>query len=286
MCSRRPEADRERHLLLQIACSLYARDLLSLGKAAELAGIETVDFARKLGSRGIARHYTEAELASDAACDRVFENLFLEPIANGGGFHKIKESGTRFFEPGGDGSGLLDALEKVLHVMALFVKTFVILRRATFVGLWRNACPKSERLGQLPERSAAAGFVPGDLRRGHETDSTDWFGPETIVSTVIGFVENVGLFLENSIYNQVVLHRFGGPERSLEARPMFRRNDSLGLQTFQMCAPDEAFRITSVSRQLVARRASLRKLPALPDLKALHWINLNRHRVEFRTLHP
>jgi predicted HTH domain antitoxin len=70
MCSRRPEADRERHLLLQIACSLYARDLLSLGKAAELAGIETVDFARKLGSRGIARHYTEAELAADAAYAR------------------------------------------------------------------------------------------------------------------------------------------------------------------------------------------------------------------------
>jgi predicted HTH domain antitoxin len=65
-----PEADRERYLLLEIACSLYARDLLSLGKAAELAGIAKVDFGRELGSRGIARHYTEAELAADAAYAR------------------------------------------------------------------------------------------------------------------------------------------------------------------------------------------------------------------------
>lgn len=128
--------------------------------------------------------------------------------------------------------------------------------------------------------------VPIDQRREYETDFTDWLGPETIVSTVIGFIEDVGLFLENSIYNQVVLHCYGGPEHALERRPMVRRNVSLGQQTFQMCGPDEAFRITSVSRQLVAQRDSLRKLLALSDLKALHWINLNRHQVEFRTLLP
>jgi len=62
-----PEADRERYLLLEIACSLYARNLLSLGTAAELAGIEKTEFGRELGKRDIARHYTEAELAADLA---------------------------------------------------------------------------------------------------------------------------------------------------------------------------------------------------------------------------
>lgn len=65
-----PEEDRERYLLLEIACSLYARDLLSLGRAAELAGVSKTDFGKELGSRGIARHYTETELAADLAYAR------------------------------------------------------------------------------------------------------------------------------------------------------------------------------------------------------------------------
>lgn len=107
----------------------------------------------------------------------MFENLFSEPIENGGEFHTTTDSRTQFFKPGGDGAGLLDALEKALHVMALFVKTFVILRRATFVGLWRDARLESDRLEQLPECGAAVGFVsedrsgvvPNDQIRGGDT---------------------------------------------------------------------------------------------------------------------
>jgi hypothetical protein len=58
----------------------------------------------------------------------------------------------------------------------------------------------------------------------------------------------------------------------------------LGQQAFQMCGPDEAFRITTLSRNLSAQRQSLERLLQLSDLKALHWINLNRHQVEFTTL--
>jgi predicted HTH domain antitoxin len=62
-----PEADRERYLLLEIACTLYERDLLTLGKAAALAGISKIDLGRELGTRGIPRHYSETELAADLA---------------------------------------------------------------------------------------------------------------------------------------------------------------------------------------------------------------------------
>jgi predicted HTH domain antitoxin len=65
-----PEAERERYLLLELACSLYARDVLSLGRAAELAGLSKADFGKVTGARGIARHYTEAELAADLAYAR------------------------------------------------------------------------------------------------------------------------------------------------------------------------------------------------------------------------
>ena len=43
--------------------------------------------------------------------------------------------------------------------MALFIKTFVILRRAAFICLGRNACLESKRFKQFPERGAAISFV-------------------------------------------------------------------------------------------------------------------------------
>ena len=65
-----PEAEREHYLLLEMACALYARDLLSLGRAAELAGVSKIDFGLEVGRRGIPRHYTQAELDDDFAYAR------------------------------------------------------------------------------------------------------------------------------------------------------------------------------------------------------------------------
>ena len=65
-----PEQERKGYLLLEIACALYARDLLSLGRAAELAGMPKITFGQEIGSRGIARHYTDAELEADLAHGR------------------------------------------------------------------------------------------------------------------------------------------------------------------------------------------------------------------------
>ncbi len=64
------EEERKGRLLLEIACALYARDLLSLGKAAELAGVPKIPFGQEVGRRGIARHYTDAELEADLAYAR------------------------------------------------------------------------------------------------------------------------------------------------------------------------------------------------------------------------
>ena len=64
------EAERKQYLLLEITCALYARDLLSLGKAAELVGMTKFSFGQELGRRGIARHYTETELEADLAYAR------------------------------------------------------------------------------------------------------------------------------------------------------------------------------------------------------------------------
>jgi predicted HTH domain antitoxin len=62
---RLPEKRIEAELLKELAISLYQQELLSFGKARELAQIEHRDFAALLGERDIPRHYTETELTED-----------------------------------------------------------------------------------------------------------------------------------------------------------------------------------------------------------------------------
>lgn len=126
--------------------------------------------------------------------------------------------------------------------------------------------------------------VPGDQRRRFSTVFDAWTGPETLKTGIVDFIEDIGLFLENALYNQAMLHRFGDPEHALERRPLMRGHCDLGRQSFQMCAPDEAFRITSLSHRLQSQRESFQKLVELSDLRAFHWINLNRHEIEFRSI--
>jgi iron complex transport system substrate-binding protein len=111
-----------------------------------------------------------------------------------------------------------------------------------------------------------------------------WRGPDVLRISTVEFIEDIGLFLEAPLYNQVLVHHFGGPDHAIERRSMSLGGIPLGQQAFQMCGPDEAFRITTLSRNLSAQRQSLERLLQLSDLKALHWINLNRHQVEFTTL--
>jgi predicted HTH domain antitoxin len=52
-------------LLLELAVTLYAQELLPLGKARELAGMTRQEFGHILGQRGIERHYGKDELEDD-----------------------------------------------------------------------------------------------------------------------------------------------------------------------------------------------------------------------------
>jgi predicted HTH domain antitoxin len=60
-----PEGEAEQRLRQELAVALYARGLLSLGKAAELAGETRFSFSGLLTQWNIARHYGEEELAED-----------------------------------------------------------------------------------------------------------------------------------------------------------------------------------------------------------------------------
>lgn len=65
-----PQGEREQRIRLELALALYAQQLLSFGKARQLAGLTKLAFGEALGRRGIPRHYTLDNLAEDLAYAR------------------------------------------------------------------------------------------------------------------------------------------------------------------------------------------------------------------------
>jgi predicted HTH domain antitoxin len=62
---RLPESHIEAELLKELALALYAQELLSFGKARELANLDHRQFSQLLGDRQIVRHYSASELDED-----------------------------------------------------------------------------------------------------------------------------------------------------------------------------------------------------------------------------
>jgi predicted HTH domain antitoxin len=67
---RLPEQRIEQELLHELAVALYAQDLLSFGKARELAQMDKYEFGQLLAQRGVLRHYGSEELEDDLAYAR------------------------------------------------------------------------------------------------------------------------------------------------------------------------------------------------------------------------
>jgi predicted HTH domain antitoxin len=67
---RLPESRVETELLKELALALYAQELLSFGKARELANLDHWQFSQLLGERAIPRHYSETELSEDLSYAR------------------------------------------------------------------------------------------------------------------------------------------------------------------------------------------------------------------------
>jgi predicted HTH domain antitoxin len=64
-----PRPERESRIRTDLACALYAGEILAFGKAAELAGMDRLAFGGELGKRNIPRHYDRSCLDEDLSDD-------------------------------------------------------------------------------------------------------------------------------------------------------------------------------------------------------------------------
>ncbi len=62
---RLPPGEIEQELRQELALALYQRQVLSLGKARELAQVTRWEFEELLGRRQVPRHYTAEDLQED-----------------------------------------------------------------------------------------------------------------------------------------------------------------------------------------------------------------------------
>lgn len=62
---RLPEKRIEKDIRIELSLSLYEQEILSFGKARELANLGKYEFGKLLGERQIVRHYGEEELKQD-----------------------------------------------------------------------------------------------------------------------------------------------------------------------------------------------------------------------------
>lgn len=63
-------ADQKEQLMLELAVALYARGILSFGKARELTGLSKYQFGMAIGQRGVPRHYSAEDLRDDTTYAR------------------------------------------------------------------------------------------------------------------------------------------------------------------------------------------------------------------------
>ena len=80
-----PEGEAEQRLRQELAVALYARGLLSLGKASELSGTSRFRFSELLTQQNIPRQYGEEELAEDLKYASGEQHLTPYPIWHGSG---------------------------------------------------------------------------------------------------------------------------------------------------------------------------------------------------------
>jgi len=67
---RLPAGERQQSLMTELAVALYARGILSFGKAREVTLLNRIEFGLLLGRRDIPRHYTEQDFEDDIAYAR------------------------------------------------------------------------------------------------------------------------------------------------------------------------------------------------------------------------
>jgi len=119
-----------------------------------------------------------------------------------------------------------------------------------------------------------------------QTDGWRSFSPEcdALKLRVRALFEDWGGCLEVRLYEEALIHFFGGEARCMRRVPIVLDGVELGSHVVQSHAQDLCFLVTAFTVEIDIQRNHIRRLLALTNLRAVQWINLNHTTVQLCTI--
>lgn len=125
-------------------------------------------------------------------------------------------------------------------------------------------------------------------RRQFAVDSRRWEGTLPPAAALYDYLtellRDLVAGLEIALYEEAVVHTFGGPERVLVDVPVCIRGRHVGQQPMRLIAPGVALKTTGFERAPDRFETHARRLLAHVGLRTIAWININMKHVTFTTL--
>lgn len=106
----------------------------------------------------------------------------------------------------------------------------------------------------------------------------------TLRDLLAGLLTDWGASLELSLYQEALTHLLGGEPAVVRNIPLARAGIPLGHQPMHVLDEGIGLKLTALTDDLSRSEAHLRRLLNLTPLRALHWVNFNRHRIGLVTL--
>ncbi len=175
---------------------------------------------------------------------------------------------------------------------AKVVERLVAAHRGQALNYLLLAGLKHGRLINLRTERAQHEFVSTTLtpeeRRRFSVEEGDWVElnveSRQLKARTIALLEDWGAFLDVNLYREALVHFLGGAASVCKAVEVFSGSRRVGAQNLNLLNEDTAFALTTKQEGAGAMRDHLGRLLEHTRLKAIQWVNLNRHRAEFTTL--
>lgn len=112
----------------------------------------------------------------------------------------------------------------------------------------------------------------------------DDLAADDLRNRLLEIVGDWGVCLDLNAYREALLHHTIGPESGLLPVAIHSSDRIVGFQKMCLLTPDTAWHLTAVKSNCAAYENHVLRQLGHTHLKRLHWINLNRNGIHFRTL--
>ena len=126
-------------------------------------------------------------------------------------------------------------------------------------------------------------------RTGFDVADDEWRDPgpdnRSLREWLSAFLREVGTGLDVHLYESAVVYFFGGEDRVLQEVDVQLDGHHLGRQKVRVAVPGWAFKVTTVDNSYLPHfEEHVRRLLQHSTLQGLHWINITRSVVTFRSI--